>query len=262
MLYCAYLKKEKDELCEEDLDVLSGLEDYVKYHEITDKGLQMKEIIREANYFRGWDLNKFRDYVKSFLQGKVCGFTNATYKDMFYKPMLEVIDFLQQNSFTVYLVSGSERNFLRELVEACPDINIAPNNIIGTDFELVPKCLYDIRHGYVKNECSGGGDDYGLTLTSQNGSGDGVGINIYLVLCNGRRIVARTNGHGTNDSVLKNLNRFCIDSTQRVGIAAVQGVTDSGLGADGAHRQEGISVGKLHNGRGEPVDFVGSIGGQ
>ena len=54
-------------------------------------------------------------------------------KDAFYKPMLEVIQYLQDNNFTVYIVSGTERNFVRMAV--CDKANIKENNVIGMDFK-------------------------------------------------------------------------------------------------------------------------------
>ena len=56
-----------------------------------------------------------------------------TYGQSFYKPMLEVFDYLEDNGFTFYVVSGSDRFICRALVEA---IGIAPNRVIGMDVKL------------------------------------------------------------------------------------------------------------------------------
>ncbi len=43
------------------------------------------------------------------MQEEKTDFPGSTYKDCSYKPMLELIQYLQENDFTVYIVSGSER---------------------------------------------------------------------------------------------------------------------------------------------------------
>ena len=53
-----------------------------------------------------------------------------TYGQGFYKPMLEVFDYLNDNGFTYYVVSGTDRFVCRALVES---IGIEPNRVIGMD---------------------------------------------------------------------------------------------------------------------------------
>ena len=53
-----------------------------------------------------------------------------TYGQSFYKPMLEVFDYLKDNGFTYYVVSGSDRFICRALVG---NIGIEPNRVIGMD---------------------------------------------------------------------------------------------------------------------------------
>ena len=55
------------------------------------------------------------------------------YGQSFYKPMLEVFEYLKAKGFTYYVVSGSDRFICRALVEP---IGIAPNRVIGMDVKL------------------------------------------------------------------------------------------------------------------------------
>ncbi len=48
--------------------------------------------------------------------------------------MLEVFDYLKDNGFTYYVVSGSDRFICRALVES---IGVEPNRVIGMDIKLV-----------------------------------------------------------------------------------------------------------------------------
>ncbi len=77
---------------------------------------------------------EFEEYVKGFMAYTPAGFTGMTYGTAFYQPMIEVIDYLQENEFTTYIVSGSDRFICRALAsEAC---HIPYNQVIGMDVEL------------------------------------------------------------------------------------------------------------------------------
>lgn len=84
--------------------------------------------------FVNMTVSEYVDYVKSYLNRDAKSYKNMKIKDMLYKPMLEVIKYLQANDFTVYIVSGTERNFVRAVV--CEGAGIKTNNVIGMDFTL------------------------------------------------------------------------------------------------------------------------------
>ncbi|MCR5763098.1 MAG: haloacid dehalogenase-like hydrolase [Treponema sp.] len=86
-----------------------------------------------AKAYAGMTLKEFDSYVKEFASKKVNGFTGMTYGQSFYKPMLEVFDFLNANGFTCYVVTGSDRFIARALVDS---IGIPSNRVIGMDVEL------------------------------------------------------------------------------------------------------------------------------
>ena len=71
--------------------------------------------------------------MKDYASKKANGFTGMTYGQSFYKPMLEVFDYLEDNGFTFYVVSGSDRFICRALVEP---LGIEPNRVIGMDVKL------------------------------------------------------------------------------------------------------------------------------
>ena len=88
----------------------------------------------QAKAFAGLTSDEFISYVKRFLSLKAQGFEGLTYADSIYKPMIEVVSYLQQNDFTVYVVSGSDRMICRAV--ACEKLNIAENNVIGMDVTM------------------------------------------------------------------------------------------------------------------------------
>ena len=92
-----------------------------------------------AKAYAGMTLSEFDAYVKAYAALPANGFTGMTYGESFYKPMLEVFDYLKDNGFTYYVVSGSDRFICRSLVES---IGIAPNKVIGMDV-----CLKSNKQG-------------------------------------------------------------------------------------------------------------------
>ena len=93
----------------------------------------MKHAQAAATAYAGMTLADFDAYVKAYAAKPANGFTGMTYGQSFYKPMLEVFDYLEYNGFTYYVVSGSDRFICRALVES---IGIAPNRVIGMDVKL------------------------------------------------------------------------------------------------------------------------------
>ena len=93
----------------------------------------MKHAYAAAKAYSGMTLAQFDAYVKTYAQQPANGFSGMTYGQSFYKPMLEVFDYLKANGFTYYVVSGSDRFICRALVES---IGIQPNRVIGMDVKL------------------------------------------------------------------------------------------------------------------------------
>ncbi len=89
-----------------------------------------------AKAYAGMTIAEFDAYVKAYGTQSANGFKGMTYGNSFYRPMLEVFDYLKDNGFTYYVVSGSDRYLCRALVES---IGIAPNRVIGMDVKLVSR---------------------------------------------------------------------------------------------------------------------------
>ena len=87
-----------------------------------------------AKAYAGMTLAEFDAYVKAYASLPANGFSGMTYGQSFYQPMLEVFEYLEDNGFTYYVVSGSDRFICRALVEP---LGIEPNRVIGMDVRLV-----------------------------------------------------------------------------------------------------------------------------
>ena len=60
--------------------------------------------------------------------------TGQPYTSMVYQPMLELLDYLEANGFSTYIVSGGGISFMRPWTEAV--YGIPPERVVGTSMEL------------------------------------------------------------------------------------------------------------------------------
>ncbi len=105
--------------------------DGIHAHNVT-LDLDEAERYGQAAAFEGMTPDEYMNYVKRYMNSVyVDGLSNLKTGEGFYMPMVEVVSYLNANKFTVYIVSGSERDLLRVLVDGVMDIK--PNHIIGTD---------------------------------------------------------------------------------------------------------------------------------
>ena len=73
-----------------------------------DHGFDLKHAHAAAKAYAGMSVTEFDTYVKTYARKTPFGFTGMTYATSFYKPMLEVFDYLNDNNFTCYVVSGMD----------------------------------------------------------------------------------------------------------------------------------------------------------
>ena len=90
-----------------------------------------------AECFKGMTIEEYRDYVQAFMASPAFGFEGMTYAEGFYKPMTEVVKYLAENDFTIFISSGSERAMVRELIKENLDEWIPSDRVIGSTFSLI-----------------------------------------------------------------------------------------------------------------------------
>jgi hypothetical protein len=88
----------------------------------------IKTAIAEA--FEGESLNFYLEYSRRFLSEEKHPRFNRPYIQLFYQPMIELIDYLTDHGFKVYIVSTSQQEFIRSVSKDI--LNIPKNQIIGT----------------------------------------------------------------------------------------------------------------------------------
>lgn len=90
-----------------------------------------------AEAYAGMTVEELYDYAVEFGKKYTESFNNMRYIDGFYLPMVELVRYLYENDFTIYVVSGTERTTTRAIVANSPIRDyVTPNHVIGTEFEV------------------------------------------------------------------------------------------------------------------------------
>ena len=100
------------------------------------KGLEVDHGKAVASAFSGMTLDEFNDYIQKFKQLPMPSYQGMKRGEGFYQPMLEVVDYLEANDFTVYVVSGTDRFIVRGILDNSP-LDLPNKQIIGSDESVV-----------------------------------------------------------------------------------------------------------------------------
>jgi len=82
----------------------------------------------------GMSVEDYARSVQEFYESAQHPTLHRSYADAVYRPMVELLRFLEKNGFTCYIVSGGERDFMRPMTEA--NYGIPPERVVGTAFGL------------------------------------------------------------------------------------------------------------------------------
>ena len=98
------------------------------------EGMDVLHAIHAAKAYAGMTLTEFSDFVTNQLVRETDGFEGMTNANTFYLPMIEVVEYLQEYDFKVYVCSGSDRFICRTFIEGVLDIPY--EQIIGMDVDV------------------------------------------------------------------------------------------------------------------------------
>jgi phosphoserine phosphatase len=78
----------------------------------------------------GMSVQSYNNLVQQWLDTTINPHFKHHYIELVYKPMLEVINYLQRNNFNVYICTGGGQDFVRAFAQNI--YHVAPENIIGS----------------------------------------------------------------------------------------------------------------------------------
>ncbi len=89
-----------------------------------------------ASAFAGMTVDEFNAYIQRFKQQPMPSYEGMLMGDGFYLPMVQVVEYLQANDFTVYIISGTDRLIVRGIMDG--NVRDIPNRqIMGSDETLI-----------------------------------------------------------------------------------------------------------------------------
>ena len=131
--FCDTLLDDSEWLSERDKKELKEVAD-----SITPEYKAGEELARDfARAYSGMTVQELYDHAVEFGQKETASFNNMRYIDGFYLPMAELVEYLYDNDFTIYVISGTERTTTRAIVANSPIKDfVTPSHVIGTEFEI------------------------------------------------------------------------------------------------------------------------------
>ncbi len=96
------------------------------------KDMSTRQARAAAIAYKGLTPAELEAYVEGFKGSAAEGFSGMTRGQAWYRPMLEVVSYLQDNGFDVYVVTATERNIVRAIVAGTLDVD--PSHVIGTEY--------------------------------------------------------------------------------------------------------------------------------
>lgn len=116
-------------------------------------GLEVDHGRAVASAFKGMTVAEFNAYIQEFKKLQMPGYSGMLRGEGFYLPMLQIVDYLKANDFTVYIVSGTDRLIVRGIIDGSP-VDLPKRQLIGSDETIVS---------------SGQGDAAGLNYVFKDG---------------------------------------------------------------------------------------------
>ena len=136
-------------------EILAVAEELAGIKKASDIPSHMEEthIRAHAKAFAGMTIEEYMGVVNDFKKTNADGFNGMTRGEAFYRPMLEVVEYLLANDFIVYICSGTNRFTVRALIDGV--IDIPARQVIGTDFTIVASGQgdeMDMHYNYVAED--------------------------------------------------------------------------------------------------------------
>ncbi len=130
MVFADYALNNSDSLPEDVIAVAQEITDAAGGAKPS--GMSTRQAAAAAVAYKGMTMDELRNIVREFKDSEAWGFSGMTRGEAYYKPMVELFEKLQANGFTVYIVTATERNIVREVIAGM--LNIPPSQVIGTEY--------------------------------------------------------------------------------------------------------------------------------
>jgi len=132
MLYTKrVLDDSKCEATQEMKDLAAQILQTAMNRESIPENIEEDESIMFGAAFDKMPVDDYKKYVASFLEQEADGFDGLTYGTAYFRPMVQVLSYLNEKHFTIYICSGTDRDADRVLMDQF--FHIPYYHVIGTD---------------------------------------------------------------------------------------------------------------------------------
>ncbi len=140
--------------------------------------------VKDIEINQGLTTDQYKQKARNFLETQLHPDLGVPYIQLTYKPMVQLLDYLRENQFQIYISSGAEIDFIRSFAEDA--YQIPPKHTIGTSFVSKFEIQEDGKPVIIR---------LGIPLLPLNNyAGKAVGIQRYI----GKKPIL-TVGNGNND---------------------------------------------------------------
>ncbi|MDO5702989.1 MAG: HAD family hydrolase, partial [Lachnospiraceae bacterium] len=130
MVFADYALSHSDKMPEDVLAVAQEIVDATGGEKPS--GMSTRQASAAAIAYKGMTMVELAEVVENFKSSDAWGFTGLTRGDAWFRPMVELFETLQKNDFSVYVVTATERNIVRQVIAGT--LNIPPSHVIGTEY--------------------------------------------------------------------------------------------------------------------------------
>ena len=130
MVFSDYVLNRSDKMPEDVVAVAQEIKDAAGKEK--PEGMSTRQASAGAIAYQGMTMDEVAEMVRSFKESEAWGFSGMTRGEAYYKPMVELFNALLENDFIVYIVTATERNIVREVINGTLDI--PPSQVIGTEY--------------------------------------------------------------------------------------------------------------------------------
>jgi len=126
----------KDKATEHEKEIADTVQSIIETG-IVPKGFEVEIGNCIARAFAGMSVRDFTNYIREFSEKPSPCYEGMNKGEAFYQPMVQAIDYLKNNGFTVYICSGSDAQVVRVIVEGA--LILAARYVIGTEERISAK---------------------------------------------------------------------------------------------------------------------------
>lgn len=124
----------KDKASADEIRVAKEIRNANQYTHLSDT-LEKEEAEIGGKAYDGMSLEDYWQYVYDFMDTNADGFVGMTKGKAFYEPMKEIINYLDENNFEIYIVSGTDELLVKALIHGVyPKIPVS--HVIGMDYSF------------------------------------------------------------------------------------------------------------------------------